>query len=235
MSWSFIKESLLELIAPTRCAGCERPGAVLCEWCADDIARYRSKHLCARCGAPYGELVCTECEGQEFAFDRVLCLGELDGPLSRAIVIYKDAFEVRLGPVLGDMLGQYCVLWVARGGTPIDTVTWIPPTRRAMRRRGYDHAGILALSVARRLGVRCEQYLARRLAKDMRMLSRQQRISEAADSYVWAQGDAPDLCGRHLMIVDDVLTTGATLNGAAQMLLGAQASTVTGAVLARAW
>jgi len=235
MGWSLIKESMLELIAPTRCAGCERAGAVFCEWCIEEIQQYRIKHLCERCGAPYGELVCTECEGKEFAFDRVLCLGELDGPLSRAVVIYKDAFEVRLGETLGDLLAKHCAIQFLKEDTVIDVVSWIPPTKRALRRRGYDHAGILAERVARRLGVRCEQHLARRQMKDMRSLGREERMMEALGSFGWLIEEPLDSCGKHILIVDDVFTTGATLNGAAQMFLDAGASTVTGAVIARAW
>ncbi|MCL2818622.1 MAG: double zinc ribbon domain-containing protein [Actinomycetia bacterium] len=234
MAYEVIKEALLELLAPTRCAGCERPGSVLCDTCIEELGTYRTTHPCPRCGAPYGELVCTECQTQDHSFSRVWCLGELDGPLSRAIVIYKDAFEIRLGPLLGDLLAQHCAFQCIAHEMPIEVVTWIPPSVRALRQRGYDHAGILAHCVARRLGLEATQYLKRRDRRDMRKLTREQRQQEARDSYQYLD-DKVDHTDTNLLIVDDVLTTGATLDGAAQMYLDRGAQTVIGAVLARAW
>ncbi|MCL2491174.1 MAG: ComF family protein [Coriobacteriia bacterium] len=234
MGWNILKEVLLELVAPTRCAGCERPGSVLCDRCIDEIRLYRKMHPCVRCGAPYGELICTECEGEEFTFDRVVCLGELDGPLSRAVVIYKDGFELRLGKVLGDLLAQRCAFQFMAEGDRIDLVTWIPPSTHALRQRGYDHAMILAQSVARRLGVECTQYLVCQKRKDLRTLSREQRREAMSNSFKIIDSDI-DVNGRHLLIVDDVLTTGATMQGAASIYRQHGAASVTGAVLARAW
>ena len=234
MVFDALKEALLELIAPTRCAGCERPGSVLCASCVAWIVRYRDTHPCPRCGAPYGELVCTECQGVDFAFDRVWCLGELDGPLARAVVIYKDAFEIRLGAELGDMLAQRCLGQMASEGVTFDLVTWIPPTKHALRRRGYDHAGILAQRVNRCLGVDGVQMLARRPMRDLRHLSREQRSREVKDTYRWIE-ETVSVCGLSVLVIDDVMTTGSTLDGAARHLLAHGARTVTGAVLARAW
>ena len=227
-------DACAEILAPTRCAGCERLGTVLCDHCIEVIQGYRMKHRCPRCGAPYGELICTECEGQEFVFNKVICLGELDGPLSRAVVIYKDVYEVRLGSALGDLLAQQCVHELSMTQTRVDVVTWIPPTVRAYRRRGYDHAGILAQHVARHLGCSAIQHLKRCRMRDMRRLSREQRIIESHDSFAWL-AEKPDLHGARVLVVDDVMTTGATLNGATRMLIDAGAAIATGVVVARAW
>jgi predicted amidophosphoribosyltransferase len=145
--------------------------------------------------------------------------------------------------VLGDLLAQQCAFQLAGKNVTIDVVTWIPPTKRAIQRRGYDHAGILAQRVALQLGAPSCQFLARRNMRDLRSLSRSQRLKEAQDSYRWSHEqerkgsyqEHPDFSGKSILIVDDVLTTGATLNGAAQMFLDAGATSVIGAVLARAW
>ena len=154
------------------------------------------------------------------------------------LLLYKDGFEYRLGAVLGDLLGQHCAFQFVLENIAIDIVTWIPPTAHALRRRGYDHAGVLAHGVARHLGVEAQQYLVRKRMRDLRTLSREQRWAEVQGSFAWKEL-APEaeqsLSGRHVLIVDDVLTTGATLEGAAQMFQGLGAAKVTGAVLARAW
>ena len=234
MGANMLVEAVLELLAPTHCAGCERPGSVLCDVCIEDISVYRDRHLCPRCGAPYGELVCTECQGREFSFDYAICLGELDGPLARAVVIFKDGPEIRLGPVLGDLLAQRCVGHLLGAEAPVDLVTWIPPTARALKRRGFDHAGIVADRVARRLGVECTQFLARQHMRDLRNLSRDERMVEVVGTYRWVDEDV-HIAGRRILIVDDVLTTASTLEGASRMFKDLGALSVVGAVLARAW
>ncbi|MDY0088628.1 MAG: double zinc ribbon domain-containing protein, partial [Coriobacteriia bacterium] len=102
MVWS----ALLELVLPTRCAGCDLPGQLLCERCRAELPLIEMAGACARCGAPYGHLVCTECWRAEPAFEAGVCAGSFEPPLSRCISIYKDAGERRLGGLLGDLLGS---------------------------------------------------------------------------------------------------------------------------------
>lgn len=218
---------LLELIAPTRCVGCELPGALLCDHCARVLPLIAAATSCPACGAPWGHLVCTECWEREFAFEAALALGELDGVLSRAVVVYKDAGERRLAGLLGSMLARRVVAEWA--GWP-DVVTWVPPTGRALARRGFDHARFLAAPVAESLGVPLEQLLTRTAARDQRTLSRTDRAANACGTFAATeQGSAT------VLVVDDVLTTGATLGAAADALLGAGARAVRIATIARAW
>jgi predicted amidophosphoribosyltransferase len=220
-------EALAELFAPTRCAGCDLPGSLVCDRCAAELARLDPDESCPRCGAPFGALVCTECWSTSYAFEETTALGELARPLSRAVVLHKDAGERRLGPELGARLG----VSVARRwrGWP-DTVTWVPPTAKALARRGFDHAAALAEPVALALGVPATPLLARRAARDQRSLDRAARARNAASTFV-ALGEIE---GR-VLIVDDVFTTGATLDAAAAELLDAGAEAVRAAVVARAW
>ncbi|MDZ4064605.1 MAG: ComF family protein, partial [Coriobacteriia bacterium] len=68
-------EGLLETICPTRCAGCELPGSLLCVSCRDAVASIAPGYPCPRCAAPFGWLVCTECWNQELAFDATCAVG----------------------------------------------------------------------------------------------------------------------------------------------------------------
>ena len=56
-----LREAALEVLSPTRCAGCERPGALICEACLSRIEVIDPVHACTRCGAPFGDMLCTEC------------------------------------------------------------------------------------------------------------------------------------------------------------------------------
>ena len=81
----------LEALSPTRCAGCERSGALICQDCLASLVLIDPCHSCIRCGAPFGDLLCTECsvEGTSSAMaealDRCLACAVYAHPLPRII------------------------------------------------------------------------------------------------------------------------------------------------------
>jgi predicted amidophosphoribosyltransferase len=222
-----LSAGLLELLCPTRCAGCDLPGAVLCDQCERDLPRVDPATACPHCGAPFGALVCTECWNTAWSFDASVALGSLEPPLSRAVVLHKDASERRLAPVFGRLLAE-----VVRRDWPgwADCVTFVPATPKAVRRRGFDHAEAIAAAVAAALEMPLLPALARSAALDQRTLGRQARAANAAGSFAAV---AP--VSGQVLLVDDVMTTGATLDAAASSLITAGAEAVRCAVLARAW
>ena len=220
-------EGLAELFFPTRCAGCEMPGTVLCETCRDELPRITRPGACLRCGAPYGYLTCTECWSREWAFEAAAALGEFEAPLARAVALHKDAGERRLAGVFGALLAEeVSVLWPGWA----DTVVYVPATRAAVRRRGFDHGHAIAGKRASALGVPVADVLTRADARDQRELGREARAVNAAGTF-----SAREQLSGHLLLVDDVFTTGATLDAAAGVLLGAGAKAVRAAAVARAW
>ncbi|MDA3937223.1 MAG: ComF family protein [Actinomycetota bacterium] len=222
-----LAEGLRELLWPTRCAGCDLPGSLLCDACREAIALVDPTTACERCGAPHGWLVCTECWNSEFPFTDAVSAGLLQAPLSRMVTLHKDSNERRLAEVLAELLAAPVL---ERGWKP-DVVCGVPASKAAIARRGFDHGSALAGALARRLDRPHEQLLTRGRALDQRGLDREQRAVNASDSF---QVAAQPL-GRDILVVDDVLTTGATLSGAAACLLDAGASRVRTAVVARVW
>jgi predicted amidophosphoribosyltransferase len=220
-------EAIAEFIYPTRCAGCELPGSVLCDRCRDTLRRVEFASACPRCGAPYGALVCTECWNREWAFSGALSLGEFEGQLARAVALHKDAGERRLGAVLGELLAaDIAEAWPGWA----DVVVFVPATRAAFRRRGFDHGRLIAAHVAEKLGVPLADTLERAEAVDQRTLGREDRVRNASGSFS-AAGPLP----LRVLLCDDVFTTGATLDAAAEALLAAGAGEVRCAAVARAW
>ena len=224
-------EGLAELIFPTRCAGCELPGALLCDACRARLPLIAPASACPRCGAPYGELVCTECWNREWSFEAALALGEFEAPLARAVVLHKDASEQRLGEVLGMLLAEAVQ---ARWPAWAQTVTFVPATRQALQRRGFDHGRGIASALAAGLGVPVVEALVRREARDQRALGRKDRALNASGSFA-ARPDVAEAPPPRVLLCDDVFTTGATLDAAAAVLLGAGAEEVRCATVARAW
>ena len=106
----WVAREALEALSPTRCAGCERAGALICQDCLAALTLIDPCHSCTRCGAPFGDLLCTECsvEGTSSAMaealDRCLACAVYAHPLPRIIKAYKDAGERRLAPYLAELL-----------------------------------------------------------------------------------------------------------------------------------
>lgn len=224
MVWS----SLLELLLPTRCAGCDLPGELLCEECREALPLIAAEWACPRCGAPFGHLVCTECWKAEPAFAAGVCVGSLSAPLSRCISLYKDAGERRLGALLGDMLGTAVGAWREWP----QAVVPIPPSEIALRTRGFDHTAVIGSRVSAILGVPLLHALASAGARDQRVLGRTERRLNVEGAFVAT--DVSPLPQR-ILVVDDVMTTGATLDAAAAVLLAAGAEVVRVGAVARAW
>jgi predicted amidophosphoribosyltransferase len=220
-------EDFAELLFPTRCSGCELPGAVLCDACRAELPRIDPQGACPRCGAPFGYLTCTECWNRAWSFSAALALGEFEPPLARAVVLHKDAGERRLAAVLGVLLAeQIDACWLGWA----DAVTFVPATRAALRRRGFDHGRAIASVIATELGLPLAETLARSDARDQRSLGRGARASNAAGSFS-ALGEMP----RRVVLTDDVFTTGATFDAAATVLLDAGVEDVRVAAVARTW
>ena len=231
-------ETLGELIAPTRCAGCERQGALLCPDCLEALSRdYLVQQSCSKCAGPYGALTCTECWEIEYSFEAALSVGILDGPLARAVVLMKDANERRLAGILGGILAKHIRLHWRDWLTDKGVITWVPATKEAIRRRGYDHGELLAQAVANHLAVPAIPLLARRpkiKARDQRGLSRDERFIGSEQFSFAKEKDLAQHISK-VLVIDDVFTTGATVEAAATTLAQAGIPHIRVAVLGRAW
>jgi predicted amidophosphoribosyltransferase len=202
---------LLELFAPSRCLSCRcRSGLPWCASCAELV-----RHLpdgCPRCASPRG--AAHACWPPDAPIDATTAAFDYRGPVAAAIVTAKVAGARAGWPALAAALAER----MQRAETDADVVTWVTTPASRVRSRGVDHAQLLATQVARAVGLPCVALLDARTGPHERDRYRARRT----------------LPGTHVLLVDDVVTTGATAWRAASCLRRAGAGRVELAVLARA-
>ena len=234
-----VADGLAEVLWPTRCVGCDQPGDLLCEKCRDELPWVEQRLACPSCGAPYGFLTCTECNGDWVPRSTVAALG-FHGTPARMVTCLKDAHELRLAPVMAAAMLtalEEASAWPATDGAArfspsrIDGVCFVPATPEAYARRGFDHMELVSRELVVAAGLPLADVLARGPSLDQRELGRQERAANLSGSVRVVD----DVAGARLLLLDDVATTGATVNEAARALLARGASSVVACVLARVW
>lgn len=233
------KHAMEELLWPTRCVVCDQPGEILCEQCRRALVWIEQRHACPVCGAPYGSISCTQCKKD---WPTRACVSALPfaGAGARLATCLKDGHELRIAPIMAAAMA--CALdeasaWPALDGLPrydaaaLDALCFVPATERAYQRRGFDHMELVARELSWLLGLPLADVLVRQRGRDQRALGRTERRRNLSGS-VELTGD---VCGLRLLLVDDVVTTGASLGACAEVLMGGGAMPVTACTLARVW
>ena len=230
----------LEALSPTRCAGCEAPGQLVCSGCLERLELIDPAWACARCGAPFGRMLCTECYGRTMATDRCLAVAVFQDPLARMIRMYKDAGERRLAEPFAEMLYDAALHAQAEDAERFsgllaraDALVFVPATARAFRRRGFDHMEAIARVLAELSGVPVLDALVKHGAGDQRAWGRLERLMRSHGAYEVVPDAFGSLAGARVLLLDDVITTGATVTAAASVLRDAGADGVDALALAR--
>ena len=210
----------LDLALPAACAGCRREGAALCPECVPAL----DARLDAQRGIPIG-----------LPADIPVPLLQLEwcapftGVTRRALHALKYDGERRLAPPLGAAIARR---W-ERAGVGGDAFVPVPASPDRVRERGYDQAGLLASEAGRRLRMPVLPALERTRATTAQFdLDRAGRASNLGGAFRIADGRA-SVASRWLVLVDDVVTTGATLSACAATLLDAGALGVSAITVAR--
>jgi ComF family protein len=210
----------LDLALPAACAGCRLEGAALCRDCVPAL----DARLEAQRGIPVG-----------LPADIPVPLLQLEwcapftGVTRRALHALKYDGERRLAAPLGAAIARR---W-ERAGVGGDAFVPVPASPDRVRERGYDQATLLAAEAGRRLRMPVVQGLERTRATTAQFdLDRAGRASNLGGAFRMAAGRVP-VAGRWLVLVDDVVTTGATLAACAATLLDAGALGVSAITVAR--
>jgi ComF family protein len=224
--------ALLDLFFPPRCTACDalleepRCFCPACELASEPVPEPH----CRTCAEPrvHGTS-CTRCRRHPPPFSETLAAFVHEGPVARAIHRFKyedqPALAGSLGAALADFARPVCL-------APGTRLVPVPLHRTRFRARRYDQAALLAGVVGRRLGVPVAWDALLRIRPTLRQVGLTDAEREA--NVRGAFRARPDLRGAHFVLIDDVVTTGATARAAAAALRAAGAAEVRVLVVARA-
>ncbi len=192
---------LLGLILGSTCPVCGRIATKLCRDCSETLETRRLDQTLGEC---HGDVIAA------FAYDSTI---------RQAILGFKYRNQRSSLRFLGDAVVRRVLVEQTRSLKKIDIVTWAPTTQSRVIERGYDHAELIARYIAKKLQVRCLKLLIRSSDQPQTGKSRESRL---IGPIFWAR----KLNAEHVLVFDDVVTTGATLNSASLALYQAGAGLV---------
>lgn len=219
----------LDWLYPPMCGGCGQPGSRWCERCTD-VTRQIKPPVCHLCGQPLNEdKECSTCKDTPLGYNALRSWAYYSGPLREAIHRLKYKGDM----ALGEALSQPLVELLGKLSWPVDLVVPVPIGRARRKDRGYNQAALLAFPLALSNGL---QYQTRALTKQRETLSQVELdpVQRRLNVIGAFKADKKLIDGKNVLIVDDVTTTGATLDACSKALFDAGASTVYGITLARA-
>lgn len=202
-------EGVLRVLAPHPCYGCGKVGVLLCPNCKYNIT-HEPFAGCILCQIPQKDGICPN---HGSPIERSFVVGARNGPLEDAINGLKFNNVKSVAKVLAELLDDTLPL------LPASThIVPIPTVRSHVRRRGYDQVALIARHFAQLRGLPVSHLLIRKTSTTQHTEGREMRKTQAAAAFGLASSkDTTRVAGPYLLI-DDIITTGATVSAAAEQL-----------------
>ena len=220
--------ALVDALYPLECVGCGSSGKIICHACSVSITPL-SAPFCRVCGTPGEFDRCRICTESVRNFEGVRAPYLYGGAVRRAILALKYGGIKAAAEPLGDMLGEY----LDANPLPGDLLIPVPMHPRRRKERGYNQAELLARRVERICGLAYDDralHRSRNVDPQAGMNSAALRVSNVLGSVAVKPG--ANVEGAGIILVDDVATTGNTLDTCAKELKEAGATSVWGLTLA---
>jgi len=222
-------ELAVESFFPRRCVGCGKVGGFLCSECLGKLPRLLPP-LCPNCGRSQASgIVCPDCRQRQTEIDGIRSLFRLDEVIRKAIHQLKYRNLKAISPCLAELLSDY----LESNSLPGEALLCVPLHPRRLRERGYNQSGLLARELGKRIGMPViEDCLIRvkQAQPQVRAVDVAERRRNVADAFVCRDAR---ISGKQIILIDDVCTSGATLESCAAALKSKGAASVWGLTLAR--
>jgi len=219
----------IDLLFPPSCAGCNVPGTRWCQGCHQKISLIEPPY-CVICGqnlpAPG---ICSHCKENPPRINGIRSWALFTGPIRNAL--HRLKYQRDIG--LGDVFTKSLIKVLQNSTWQVDLIIPVPLGIAREKERGYNQASLIAKPIALRMKI---PYLPKAVVRTKETLSqveltREQRKENVAGAFQAHPGDVLD---KKVLIVDDVATSGSTLDSCADALFRAGAVNVYGLTLARA-
>jgi ComF family protein len=206
---------------PPRCAVCGSAESFLCLNCRESLPRAEQPR-CAVCWQPGASSVCPKCQRSRPAFDGLRSPYVFEAGARELVHGLKYQHQSVLAEPMAELLFRYLL----DDSLPADVLVPVPLFFRRERIRGYNQSTLLARALARHLGLPADDRTlvrARNTASQARTSNVEERGANVRDAF--RCGDRR-LAGKRVLLIDDVSTTGATLDSCARALLDGGAASV---------
>jgi ComF family protein len=221
MLWSI----LLDTLFPPRCVGCQRRGVTLCDACRAQLP-YLPRGVCFRCASRRrAHAACRGCRRLSPLLSRVQAPFAYVGAARNAVLNLKFRSGRYLAPLMGELLRDR----LEHQRMDFDLVVPVPLSPKRLRERGFNQAALLAAHVASENLV--GDVLSRRERPAQHRLNAPRRLANLAGAF--SCPEPAQVVGKRVLLVDDVVSTGATLSACADTLADAGASHVSALAFAR--
>lgn len=231
-------DGLVSLFYPPHCVVCSESterGEHLCPGCRRKAKRIE-RPFCEVCSEPFagaidGTFSCPNCAGRQFHFTHAIAGFRSRGVVRELVHRFKYDRAFHLRHQLAEWLA-FTLEDSRIGQQPVDALVPVPLHAARKREREFNQAEVLARIVGERAGLRTELSLRRvRHTTTQTRFDRQERMENLRNAFAVHQDDV--VRGKHLVLVDDVLTTGSTLDECARVLRRAGAASVRAITVAR--
>jgi ComF family protein len=219
----------MNLLLPTSCIGCQEfQAATICQKCRKRLKESQLKR-CAQCAIPIASnekgLMCLDCLRKKPSYDTTLCLDSYGGFLTEAIHSYKYQHQIAIAHGLLDA-------WLEvhprelRGNQEVDWILPIPMSQQKLHQRGFNQSWELCKLFSKKLKIKNNWKVLNRshLDGDQVFASKQERVQRLNNVFSINPKKIGLIKNKKIALIDDVMTTGATLSVVAQLLkdFGAQ-------------
>ncbi len=223
--------STLDLLFPPRCVGCGEAGTWLCQRCIHQTARVEPP-FCIRCGRKLDDpasTLCPQCRAAPLKIERIRSVFTFEGVIREAIHRLKYDGITALAPPLGRLMAEH---WLTHP-MQSDMIVPVPLHRERVRKRGFNQARLLAGELSERTNLAMDDTtLVRHRATASQVgLDVEQRKANVQDAF---RCTSRRLANRQVLLIDDVCTSGSTLEACAVALRGGGVDSVQALTLARA-
>jgi len=224
-----VKGIVVDFFFPQWCVGCGKEGAFICQKCQRSLSRIMPP-LCPRCGKPqFSGILCSSCVSWQAEIDGIRSPFQFDGVIRQAIYHLKYKNLRALATPLAKLLNDYLVT----NPIPGEVLMPVPLHHKRLRERGYNQSILLAHKLGKLTNLSVvDDYLIRERHSppQARASTVNERRSNVAHAFTCRDHR---LENKQVLLIDDVSTSGATLNACASALKASGVSSVWGLVLAR--